>query len=236
MTFARVVSELNRNRIMHRSYNSYNPVASKILQKRWDGKHYDDHRRHIVSAKPEIDSTPPVTFMHLHLKLKKLQLEEERLATIERDNRILLEKMSHTMRTKGQIDNKNEDCITYSKSLSRNRRERELLRIAKENMNMLRRIHHKKPAISIDKLEKDWRQNLKFMDNISSFPEDWYLREGGHSHSNPNISTTQRSSEKSSPRKPAKSNTKSSPNKKDTTTTEDTDKDYDNEFETTTTD
>ena len=32
---------------MHRSYNSYNPVASKLLQKRWDGKHYDDHRKHV---------------------------------------------------------------------------------------------------------------------------------------------------------------------------------------------
>ena len=35
------------------------------------------------------------------------KLEEERLATIERDNRILLEKMSHTMRNKGQLDNIN---------------------------------------------------------------------------------------------------------------------------------
>lgn len=32
---------------MHRSYNSYNPVASKILQKRWDEKHFDDHRKHV---------------------------------------------------------------------------------------------------------------------------------------------------------------------------------------------
>ena len=37
-----------------------------------------------------------------------LQLEEERLATIERDNRILLEKMSFIMRTSGRIDNKND--------------------------------------------------------------------------------------------------------------------------------
>lgn len=36
-----------------------------------------------------------------------MKIEEERLATIERDNRILLEKMSHTMRTKGQLDNIN---------------------------------------------------------------------------------------------------------------------------------
>ena len=36
------------------------------------------------------------------------QLEEERLATIERDNRILLEKMSYVMRTQGRVDNKND--------------------------------------------------------------------------------------------------------------------------------
>ena len=35
------------------------------------------------------------------------KLEEERLATIERDNRILLEKMAYTMRNKGQLDNIN---------------------------------------------------------------------------------------------------------------------------------
>jgi E3 ubiquitin-protein ligase TRIP12 len=51
--------------------------------------------------------------MHLHLKLKKLQLEEERLATIERDNRILLEKMSTIMRTKGRIDNRND--VTFKR-------------------------------------------------------------------------------------------------------------------------
>jgi len=37
-----------------------------------------------------------------------IKLEEERLATIERDNRILLEKMSHIMRTQGRIDNNND--------------------------------------------------------------------------------------------------------------------------------
>ena len=67
----------------------------------------------VKHAKPMIDSRPPLTFMHLHLKLKKLQLEEERLATIERDNRILLEKMSTIMRTKGRIDNKND--VTFKR-------------------------------------------------------------------------------------------------------------------------
>jgi hypothetical protein len=119
--------------------------------------------------------------MHLHLKLKKLQLEEERLATIERDNRILLEKMAHTMRTRGQIDNRND--VEY-KSLSKEKRERELLRITKENINMVRRIQGKRSDISNEKLARDWQQNLKFMDNISAFPEDWYLRSDRANRSN----------------------------------------------------
>ncbi len=35
-------------------------------------------------------------------------MEEERTATIERDNRILLEKMSHIMRTTGSVNNRND--------------------------------------------------------------------------------------------------------------------------------
>lgn len=61
-----------------------------------------------LSAKPVIDNKPPKTYMHLHLKLKKLQMEDERLAIIERDNRILLEKMCYIMRTRGRVDNKND--------------------------------------------------------------------------------------------------------------------------------
>lgn len=50
---------------------------------------------------------------------------------------------------------------------------------------MLKRIHNKKPAISTEKLDKDWRHTLKLMDNISAFPEDWYKKE--KSQSNPSF-------------------------------------------------
>lgn len=62
-----------------------------------------------------------------------------------------------------------------------------MLRITKENMNMLKRISHKKPAISRERQETDWEQNLRFMNNISAFPEDWYLRD--RPKSNPNLSS-----------------------------------------------
>ena len=77
-----------------------------------------------------MDNRAPETYMHMHLKLKKLQVEEERLAVVERDNRILLEKMSYIMRTKGLVDNWNQ---YKQKSLNKTKRQRELLRVTHEN-------------------------------------------------------------------------------------------------------
>lgn len=39
------------------------------------------------------------------------QMEEERLAVIERDNRLLLEKVSCIMRTRGQTENRNNRTL-----------------------------------------------------------------------------------------------------------------------------
>ena len=58
------------------------------------------------------------------------QIEEQRLAVIERDNRILLEKMSYIMRTRGSVDNRND---YEQKSLNKTKRQRELLRLTHEN-------------------------------------------------------------------------------------------------------
>lgn len=55
-----------------------------------------------------MDNKPPRAYMHLIVNSKKVQLEEERKAVIDRDNFLLLQKMSHIMKTGGRIDNVNE--------------------------------------------------------------------------------------------------------------------------------
>ncbi|XP_046519756.1 uncharacterized protein CFAP97D2 isoform X2 [Equus quagga] len=69
-------------------------------------KAYQDHRRKVRDAQPLVDTCAPLTPSHLHLKLKKLKLEEERLSVIDRDNRLLLERVSCIMRTRGQADSR----------------------------------------------------------------------------------------------------------------------------------
>merc|ERR1712048_1291067 len=174
-------NQLTKNKTMqklddvtHRAYQPITPANNKLLKKRWDQFRYSIHRRKVDSAGAVIDNKPPQTYMHLHLKLKKLQLEEERLATIERDNRILLEKMSYIMRTRGRVDNRNN--YEY-KSLNREKRQRELLRVTKENQAILYRINMRRPEYSHRKWQADWEENQKFMDNISHYPQEWWIKD-----------------------------------------------------------
>ncbi|XP_071509302.1 sperm axonemal maintenance protein CFAP97D1-like [Diadema antillarum] len=159
---------------MHKSYQSILPCHNRLLQQRWDQKYYDEHRQKVKEAKSMVDTKPPTTYVHLHLKLKKLQLEEERLAVIERDNRILLEKMSVIMRTRGRVDNRNN---YIHRSLNREKRQRELLRVTRENQEILKRILAREPEYNHLEWDRQWEENETFMDNISRYPRNWWQLE-----------------------------------------------------------
>ncbi|XP_012620987.2 uncharacterized protein CFAP97D2 [Microcebus murinus] len=77
------------------------PRGCGLLQRAWE-KAYRDHRRKVQDARPLVDTCAPPTFPHLHLRLKRLKLEQEWLSAIERDNRLLLERVARVMRTRGQ--------------------------------------------------------------------------------------------------------------------------------------
>uniref|UniRef100_UPI00398E624A uncharacterized protein CFAP97D2-like n=1 Tax=Pristiophorus japonicus TaxID=55135 RepID=UPI00398E624A len=156
---------------MHRAYQPILPSGSKYLQEKWDRASYREHRRKVQGAKSMVDNHSPETFAHLHLKVKKLKLEEERLSTIERDNQLLLNKMSTIMRTTGRIDNKNEYKL---KSLNSEKRQRELLRVTRENKAILDRLQQVEPQYDRLKWHKDWYKAEKHMDNIARYPRGWY--------------------------------------------------------------
>ncbi|XP_039250546.2 sperm axonemal maintenance protein CFAP97D1-like [Styela clava] len=156
---------------MHRAYQPILPSHNRLLQQKWDETYYNEHRRKVQSARSVVDTSAPQTYVHMHLKMKKLQLEEERLSTIERDNRILLEKMSFVMRTRGRVDNRND---YQNKSLNREKRQRELLRVTRENQSILNRITMREPEYNHMKWEKEWQEAEALMDNIGRYPKNWW--------------------------------------------------------------
>lgn len=78
---------------MHRAI----PVGNKLLDKMWKDKEARIHKTKLRNAKPSIDVKCPTRFSHLKKKAKKEQQLEERYTEIERENRILLEKMTNIM-------------------------------------------------------------------------------------------------------------------------------------------
>ncbi|XP_043927929.1 uncharacterized protein CFAP97D2 [Protopterus annectens] len=152
---------------MHRSYQPILPCGNKYLQQKWDKAYYDEHRKKVEAAKSVVDTTQPKQHGHLQLKLKKLKLEEERLSVIERENQLLLGKMSFIMRTTGRIDNRNN---YESKSLNKEKRQQELLRVVKENHTILERITNCEPQYSVKKWQEDWNKAEEYMESITRYP------------------------------------------------------------------
>lgn len=169
---------------MHKSYRPVKPAQSKLLQYQWDTQQYENHRKRVASTRPQIDTRPPHTYAHLHLKLKKLQKEEERMTEIDRENRILLEKMTKRMKTDGELSRPNKYRV---KSLNEPRRNRIEARIQEENKEMVKRIGETKSVYNRDDLEKDWKRSREYMSKISAYPEDWWV-EPETKNSSPNSS------------------------------------------------
>jgi len=69
----------------------------------------------------------------------------------------------------------NENIFLFLHSLNREKRQRELLRLTRENQSILGRITQRKPEYSAESWAKQWEEDQKFMDNISHFPKNWWL-------------------------------------------------------------
>ncbi|CAK4084800.1 unnamed protein product [Aphanomyces euteiches] len=147
--------------------------ALPTLNKHTDGKFYSRcqsiHKKKLNTIKSCIDNSEPTRPAHLRKNLKKEQMKEERYATIERENRILLEKMSFIMQH-DTLDNKN-DSIKHGHSLNKEQRKRELQRITAENQSILRRIQTRQPTYDHVQWEEEAKLHEKYAQNIREYPE-----------------------------------------------------------------
>jgi len=90
----------------------------------------------------------------------------ERYSAIERENRILLQKMAKILRTNKTLDTINQ---YKARSLNRAARRRELIRITEENQGILRRIQASEPTYNHVEWEEDRKLMEKRIDNISLY-------------------------------------------------------------------
>lgn len=158
---------------MSKTHKSFQPVlacGNKLLQQKWDQTYYDDHKKLVKAAKPMIDSKPPPARPHVTSKLKKLQLERERLEEIDRDNMTLLKKMQHIMKTEGNVDH-HSTSHQYRHSLNQEKRQREVQRVARENRQLLERLEKVEPMYKVSSWIEDWQRKGELTNMITAYPE-----------------------------------------------------------------
>ncbi|KAI0235514.1 hypothetical protein LSAT2_013956 [Lamellibrachia satsuma] len=128
----------------------------------------------VLTVKSYLDDKPPLTFVHLHINYKKLQQQELRMVDIERENRVMLDKMSYVYRTPPSLDNLvseyNAYLLSVVKSLGRKKNERLFIRIAGANQWVFRRILEAKTNYSNKKFLLQWRKNKQAMEHFSQYP------------------------------------------------------------------
>lgn len=145
------------------------PRGNRITSQKYDDYCMRLHRRRLKTIKADVDNHSPKRHAHLRRNLKREQMMEEHYAKIERENRILLEKMSQIMQGKHGLDN---ICLAhkYAHSLNKNHRKRQLQRITIENQNILRRIQAREPTYNHLRWEEDRKRSEEWLHNISEYP------------------------------------------------------------------
>ncbi|XP_051898649.1 uncharacterized protein CFAP97D2 [Pristis pectinata] len=152
---------------MHRAYQPIVPTCNKYLQQKWDNDNYQKHRTKVEKVTAVVDTKGPWTPAHIQVKLKKLQLQEERLAAITRDNQILSCKLADIMRSNGTVENWNN---YVSKSLNAEKRHRRFMQITRENQAILHRITHCESEYKQSRLNEEWETVKRVQNDIARYP------------------------------------------------------------------
>ncbi|XP_039893634.1 uncharacterized protein si:ch211-284k5.2 [Simochromis diagramma] len=167
---------------MHKSYQPLKPVTNRYLQQRWDQINYENHRRKeklgdaktptppqddVNSALPAVDTKGNRTPAHIQLKLKKLQLQDERLSVVDRDNHLLASKLADIFSSKGLVDHRNQ---YHLRSLNANKRKHELLLVTHQNQAIYQRITSRQSEYRRQLWLDDWERTERRLDNISRYP------------------------------------------------------------------
>jgi E3 ubiquitin-protein ligase TRIP12 len=145
------------------------PVGSKLCAKHEQKMQDERHKRALREMKPGIDTTEPKTcsLQHLRNNLKREQLLEDRYMEIDRENRILLQKMSDVMR-KPAFEYRSK--VKGPVSMTKDARKHDLIRITQENQAILRRIQTAAPVYNHLQWEESHRRNELYLRNACEYP------------------------------------------------------------------
>lgn len=143
---------------MHRAI----PEGNRLCNQRKQQRAHALHLEKLKHVKAVTDTSQPYAYglEHVRSNMKREQQLEDRYAEIDRENHILLQKMSEIMRTPTlsmQPDTRGPN------SLNKDHRRRELVRITRENHHFLKRIQQAQPVYNHVQWEEGFRQSQGYL-------------------------------------------------------------------------
>ncbi|ELT94151.1 hypothetical protein CAPTEDRAFT_214127, partial [Capitella teleta] len=154
--------------------------ASKLLQKKWEDRQYKQHVQKIAAIKPLVDNGQPKKLPHLVVRLKKVQKDEEQQEKIDRENHLLLDKMTHIMRHKGSVDHWNDHY--YKKGLHQHYREKEQERIHEENLGIAKRLGKVRPIYDLTDWENSYIKHEYYLDLWANATKENLMQRSSRNH------------------------------------------------------
>lgn len=144
---------------------------NKACTERIRKREHEQHRQRIKQMKSQIDTQVPMVchLDHLRNNLKREQLLEDRYYTIDRDNKILLQKMSEIM-TKPGCSTGMKKSESSPASLGRDKRKQDLMRMTRENQAILNRIQQAQPVYNHVAWEDAYKRSGQYLKNKAEYP------------------------------------------------------------------
>jgi len=146
------------------------PVSNKLIFKRINERNRQIHLNKLSQIKSSINRQPPLSFNHLKVNKKKNQLYETKLTEIERENRILLEKLTNIMKAPAKLPAPEK----HPRSLNRETRKKELVKITIENQAILKRLKEQKSMYDHNSWLNERKRHETYLKNISEYPMSIY--------------------------------------------------------------
>ncbi|KAJ3176157.1 NACHT domain- and WD repeat-containing protein 1 [Irineochytrium annulatum] len=161
----------------HRRYTALQPCANRLLAKKWDDAARERHRQKLATIKTYVDSRTPKKHSHLKLRLKRLQLEEEHLTEIHKNNVNLLNRMTrHMSAPQGfsglNVDNTLKKPVPKPRPNERKKRD-EKEQLEQTNLLLMQRVEAREANYHAESWEEERRTNLGYFQRITRFPEGY---------------------------------------------------------------
>ncbi|XP_078350996.1 uncharacterized protein LOC144635778 isoform X3 [Oculina patagonica] len=138
------------------------PSCNKTIEKRINEERREEYYEKLKNVKPFLEITPPKEHQHLQLSVKKIQMQQERQAAIDRQNQVILSQLMKIKQSPARVDNWNKQWKPSNDRL-RSFRERKQRRIKLENEKQVERLKNIQPYYDVDKWEKDYKKHQYYL-------------------------------------------------------------------------